>query len=77
MLDRSVNSELGRMWREAVVVLAVHLLGENEDSHAHCRRIARVRAEIQKYQVAAPLSCLRLLFVTAGSATQLLATSVC
>jgi hypothetical protein len=50
-----VNSEMGRMCKEAVVALAVYLLGENEENHTHCRRIAGVWAETQKYEVAAEM----------------------
>jgi hypothetical protein len=58
-----VNSELGRMWKESVVALAQYLLGEYEESHAHCCRIDGVWAEIQIYEVAVPQRCLRLLLV--------------
>jgi hypothetical protein len=43
------------MCKEAVVAAAVYLLGENEESHANCRNIAGVWAEIRKYEVAAEM----------------------
>lgn len=48
------------MCKEAVVVLALYLLGENEESHAHCHRIAGVWAEITKFEMAAEMRDFRL-----------------
>ena len=60
MLMMMMNRELGRMCEEAVVALALYLLGENEESHAHCRKMAGVWAEIQKFELAAEMRHLKL-----------------
>ena len=42
------------------MALAVYLLGQNEESHAHCRRITDVWAEIQKFELAMGMCDFRL-----------------
>jgi hypothetical protein len=49
------------MCKEAVVAVTLYLLGENEESHANCRYIAGVWAEIRKYEVAAEMRVFKLL----------------
>jgi len=55
-----VESELGRMCKEGVVALALYLLVGNEESHAHCRRIAGLWTEIEKFELMAEMRHFRL-----------------
>ena len=41
-----VKRGMAEMCKEAVVALVVYLLGENEESHVHCRRTAGLWTEI-------------------------------
>jgi hypothetical protein len=55
-----MSRELGRMCEDVVVALAPYLLGENEESHAHRRKMAGVWVEIQKSELAVEMRDLKL-----------------